>query len=134
MITIGLEPNMSIEPGHQWIVVPDTDEGRALVQILTGATPLIQRGGDLLIPHNADVDERIVNLIDQLAHARYQAPDLIQMTLKETKVEERVSVNSLEEDIAAAENACNWPEVARLRTLQQMRDDFDDAWSDEDAG
>ncbi len=84
MINITLEPEMGIEPGHQWIVVPDTDEGRALVQILTDATPLIQRGGDLLIPHNAKVDERIVNLIDQLAHARYQAPDLIQMTLQES--------------------------------------------------
>ncbi len=45
---------------------------------------VIQRGGDLLIPHDAKVDERIVNLIDQLAHARYQAPDLIQMTMKES--------------------------------------------------
>ncbi len=134
MIRIALEPEMGIEPGHQWIVVPDTDEGRTLAQLLTGAAPLIQRGGDLLIPHNTKVDERIVNLIDQLAHARYQAPDLIQMTLRETKVEERLSVSSLEEDIAAAEHACNWPEVARLRTLQQMRDDFDDAWSDEEAG
>lgn len=84
MIHITLEAELGIEPGHQWIVVPDTDEGRALVQLLTGGQPLIQRGSQFLVPHSADVDERIVHWIDQLAHVRYQAPDLIQMTLKET--------------------------------------------------
>ncbi len=83
MIHITFEAELGIEPGHQWIVVPDTDEGRALVQLLTGGQPLIQRGSQFLVPHNADVDEQIVHLIDQLANARYQAPDLIQMTLKE---------------------------------------------------
>ncbi|MGB8984143.1 MAG: hypothetical protein WCC12_19905 [Anaerolineales bacterium] len=83
MIQITLEAELSVEPGHQQIVIPDTDEGRALVQLLTGTQPLAQRGSDLLVPHDANVDERMMQLIDQLAHVRYQAPDLIQLTLKE---------------------------------------------------
>lgn len=82
MIEIALEPNMNIEPGHQWLVIPDTRDGRALA-LLLGGLPLVKRGGSLLVPHSAPVDERILNLIDQLAHVRYQAPDLIQLTLQE---------------------------------------------------
>lgn len=85
MIQITLEDELSVEPGHRQIVIPDTDEGRALVQLLTGTQPLIQRGSDLLVPHDANVDERMMQLIDQLAHVRYQAPDLIQLTLKEAE-------------------------------------------------
>lgn len=82
-IPISLEPKPSIEPGQQWIIVPDTDEGRALVQLLTGGEPFVHRGTDLLVPHDDIVDQRMVQLIDQLAHVRYQAPELIQLTLKE---------------------------------------------------
>lgn len=83
MIHITLEPEFDIEPGHQWIVVPNTKDGHALVRLLTGDRPPIRRGDQLLVPHDAKVDARILHLIDQLAHARYQAPGLIQMTLKE---------------------------------------------------
>jgi hypothetical protein len=82
-IHIDLETEAGIDLGHPWIVVPDTDEGRALVQLLTSGQPLVHRGSDLLFPHDANVDQRMVQLIDQLAHVRYQSPDLIQLTLKE---------------------------------------------------
>lgn len=83
VIPIHLETELNIDPGHQWIVVPDTDAGRALFHLLTGGQPLIHRGTDLVFPHDANVDQRMVQLIDQLAHVRYQAPELIQLTLKE---------------------------------------------------
>lgn len=33
---------------------------------------------------------------------------------------------SLEEDIAAAKERCDWPEVSRLETIRQMRDEQED--------
>lgn len=83
MIRILLEPELSIEPGHQWLVLSDTDEGRALAILLTGRLPLVKRGKDLLIPHDDQVDARIVAWIDQLANARYMAPGLVQLTMAE---------------------------------------------------
>ena len=82
MIRIRLEPEATIEPGHQWLVVPDSSEGRALATLLMGRLPLIVRGTDLLIPHDAGVDQNIVQLINQLAHARFQSPTLLQLTLQ----------------------------------------------------
>lgn len=82
MIHIRLESELSIEPGHQWLIVSDSPEGRALVTLLMGRQPLVKRGTDLLIPHNGDVDERIVKMINELAHARYQSPTLLQLTLQ----------------------------------------------------
>lgn len=83
VIPIHLETETHIDPGHQWIVVPDTDDGRALVHLLTGGQPLVHRGDALVFPHDANVDQRLVQLIDQLAHVRFQAPDLVQLTIKE---------------------------------------------------
>jgi hypothetical protein len=83
VVRIILEPELSIVPGHQWLVLSNTDEGRALAALLTGGLPLVKRGQQLLIAHDAKVDQRIVDLIDQLANARYMAPGLVQMTLTE---------------------------------------------------
>lgn len=85
MIQITLEPDFSIEPGHQWIVVPNNSQGLALVELLMprGEAPRVFAGEFIYIPHNHMVDQNIVHFIDQLAHARYQAPGLIQMTLQE---------------------------------------------------
>ena len=84
MIRIVLEPELSIEPGHQWLVLSDTDEGRALAVLLMGHLPLVKRGKQLLVPHDAKVDERIVALINELANARYQSPALVQLTMEES--------------------------------------------------
>ena len=85
MIEIQLEPDMSIEPGHQVLVLPYSEEGRALARLLAGEDVIWRyyTGTDIRIPHNATVDARMVALIDLLAHMRYRAPDLVQLTLEE---------------------------------------------------
>lgn len=83
MLQLDLEPEMSIEPGHQWIVFTDTVEGQALATLLTGGLPLIRRGNQILVPHNETVDRQIVTLIDCLAHARFSAPSLVQLKMVE---------------------------------------------------
>jgi hypothetical protein len=85
MIRIQLEPELSIEPGHQWLVLSNRAEGQALATLLMGGLPLVKRGNQILVPHDKKVDARIVALIDELANARYQAPGLIQMTLVEAE-------------------------------------------------
>ena len=83
MRLIQLEPEASIEPGHQWLVLSDTPEGHALAAVLTGGAPLIKRGKQILVPHDAKVDEQIVRLINELSHVRYQSPSLVQLQLVE---------------------------------------------------
>lgn len=80
---IVLEPELGIEPGHQWLVLSDTPEGRALAFLLMGGLPFVRRGKQILVPHNERVDRQLVTLIDELAHVRYQAPDLVQLTMEE---------------------------------------------------
>jgi hypothetical protein len=83
MINIGFRPDPDIEPGHQWLVVNDDVHGRALATLLTGGVPLVQHGDQILIPHNEQVDRQIMELIDELAHTRFAAPSLVQLTLVE---------------------------------------------------
>lgn len=83
MIRIALEPDVNIEPGHQWLVLPNTPEGQVMARLLIGSAPTVRRGEHILIPHDAHVDGQIVELINALAHVRYQSPVLVQLTLKE---------------------------------------------------
>lgn len=83
MPLITLEPDPDIEPGHQWLVVKDTEAGRALITLLCDRQPLIKRGQDLLLPHDQRVDQNLVALINKLAHVRFSAPDLVQLMLVE---------------------------------------------------
>ena len=84
MSLITLEPDMNIEPGHQWLVLPATEEGRALFQLLGGTVENIStRGGEILLAHDYLVDRNIVALINQLAHVRFSAPDMMQLTMAE---------------------------------------------------
>lgn len=82
---INLVPDVAIEPGHQWIVLPNTPEGLALGLVLTNNNDEAARfvGDELHVPHNGAVDARIVELIDWLAHVRYSAHSLIQLTFIE---------------------------------------------------
>ena len=81
---ITTEPDMNIEPGHQWIVFPNNEEGDALMTLLdVGNQPTIKRGNEIMLAHDYHVDQKIVQLIDQLAHVRFSAPGLIQMTFVE---------------------------------------------------
>jgi len=88
-ITITLEPDMSIEPGHQVILLPLTSEGVALSKLLLDRAEWsrleFSEGGSIRIPHSEDVDRKIVQLIDELAHVRFSAPNMVQMTLAEVK-------------------------------------------------
>ncbi len=84
MALITLEPDMSIEPGHQWLVLDDSLLGRGLAVLLAGGAVFVRRGDQLLIPHDAETDKRIVALINELAHARYESPTIVQLTMKET--------------------------------------------------
>ena len=85
MTLITLEPDMSIEPGHQWMVVDNSVEGYCLATILLdNEMEAAKSDGDrIFIAHTYDVDRRIVALIDELAHVRFSAPGLVQMTLVE---------------------------------------------------
>jgi hypothetical protein len=83
---IALKPDLNIQPGHQWLAVPNDPTGWALATLLCGEWQLPSADETLetiLIPHNATVDRAIVKLIDELAHVRFSAPDLVQMTLLE---------------------------------------------------
>jgi hypothetical protein len=84
MISIDLQPDSDIEPGHQWLVVPNNPEGLALVGLLVprGHAPLMFNAEHIRIPHNESVDQNIVDLINALAHVRFQSPTLVQLTLQ----------------------------------------------------
>jgi hypothetical protein len=84
MIRIELHPDSSIEPGHQWLVVPNNPEGLALIGLLVprGNAPWVLTDDEICIPHNAGVDQNIVDLINALAHVRFQSPTLVQLTLQ----------------------------------------------------
>ena len=85
---ITTEPDMNIEPGHQWIVLPDTEEGWSLLTLFGCENqPTIKRGNEILVAHDQQVDQAIVQLIDELAHVRFSAPGLVQMTMTETVAE-----------------------------------------------
>jgi hypothetical protein len=84
---IHLETDMHVEPGHQRLVLPYTDEGCALALLLTGEhyrdLVKFRSGSSLSIPHTEIVDTNIVQIIDALAHVRFSAPELLQLTLEE---------------------------------------------------
>ena len=82
MVRIDLRPDPTIEPGHQWLVVPDSTEGWSLFYLLDGRIVARQEGSELLIPHDHVVDQNIVDLINSLAHVRFQSPTLVQLTLQ----------------------------------------------------
>ena len=82
---ITLEPNPHIEPGHQWLKIAPTQTGEALVRLLTGqdniAEFFVPELNMYAIPHDHNVDGALVHLINELAHVRFSAPDLVQLTL-----------------------------------------------------
>ncbi len=87
MNLITFQPDMSIEPGHQWIVLPADPTGYALADLLLNGSLSRMRtnGTSLMIAHDHEVDARIVALIDELAHMRFLAPNLIQLTMEEAQ-------------------------------------------------
>lgn len=91
MITsITIVPDPNVEPGHQWLHIPVTPAGHALCRLLLGTDPgpfvFKTEAGELVfrMPHDANVDQHMLDVIHMLAHVRFSAPDLIQLTLTET--------------------------------------------------
>lgn len=84
MIDMQLVKDENVEPGHQWILLPKTAQGIALAQILTGGFVLLA-DTRIRVAHTAEVDRRIVELVNLLAQVRFSAPDLVQLTLMESK-------------------------------------------------
>jgi hypothetical protein len=90
---ITLLRDVTVEPGHQVLAI-DTDtvegvDGFYLASMLLSPVPPEEWSYDeqhrVLVPHTADVDRRIVDLINELAHVRYSAPEMVQLTLKEAE-------------------------------------------------
>lgn len=78
-------PDASIEPGHQWLVLPNTPDGTALAWLLMDHPDNVDHQEDgIRIAHTAGVDQILVELIDQLAHVRFSAPGLVQLALMAT--------------------------------------------------
>ena len=80
-LKIAVEPDATIEPGQQWIVLPDTPDGQALARLLTGGVVFIRRDKHILVPHEEKVDQEIVGLINALGYIRYQSPAMVQLIL-----------------------------------------------------
>lgn len=84
---INLHPDISVEPGHQYILLPATDEGRQLAALLTRREQISDLWDEALqaykVPHNAQVDARIIELVDWLSHVRFTAHSLLQLTFIE---------------------------------------------------
>lgn len=83
MINIQTKPDMSVDPGHQWIVLPRSFNGYAPARLLVDRAPIIPTDDGYMIPHTYVVDTAIKELIDALAHVRFSAPELVQITLPE---------------------------------------------------
>src|SRR5574341_1360972 len=90
-IQIAVEPDGNVEPGHQWVLISAAGgAGLALVYVLSGMD-LQQLGtenevalGDetyFRIPHTAEVDRRLRELVDLCAAIRFAAPGLVQLTI-----------------------------------------------------
>ncbi len=87
MILITLRPDPNIEPGHQWLVLPQDDAGLMLGALLTNRSIFelvieLPDAETFEIPHDTDVDRNIVELINELANVRFFAPRLVQLTLE----------------------------------------------------
>jgi hypothetical protein len=101
---IQLIPDATIEPGHQMLAIDidtidDDLDGFYLAAILNAPLPpeewtYDENGRRALVPHTADVDTKIVTLINELAHVRFSAPTLVQLTLSSVPIQEA----SIEDD------------------------------------
>ncbi|HBD19816.1 MAG TPA: hypothetical protein DC063_06885 [Arenimonas sp.] len=81
---IKLVDDPDVEPGHQRILISHGFVGHAFGRLLAGNPPpaLAVDGGWYIIPHTAEVDERLIALLDLCADIRRQAPGLVQLPLQ----------------------------------------------------
>jgi hypothetical protein len=88
---IKTQTDMSIEPGHQLILVSPADpEAKAILFTLTGVAPYekdcqitLDGAGNSWIsaPHHDLADARLVALLDICADLRFTAPHMMQLRL-----------------------------------------------------
>lgn len=79
---IKTEPDQSVEPGHQQLVISDTPLGGALSYFLTSSVLAPAKDGYLHFKHDYIVDDRLLSLVDLAAHIRLTAPGMIQLPLE----------------------------------------------------
>lgn len=68
------------DPDGQRLLIPDTVPGEWLARLLVKGSPE-REGNAFVIPHDVDVDRRILNLIDVLTTVRWAHPTFTQLTL-----------------------------------------------------
>jgi hypothetical protein len=70
-----------ISPGHQRLLITNDRIGRALAALLDQT--FVASGDDwLVVAHTAEVDVRLLELLNLCASARFAAPSLVQLTLE----------------------------------------------------
>ncbi len=80
--TVALEADETITPGHQRILVSRNDPGHILATALAGDLPQVSSDeGWFVVPHTAEVDARLIALLDLCADIRRHAPGLVQLPL-----------------------------------------------------
>lgn len=81
---IGVIAEPAIEPGHQWIVIENTQEGRGLALILAGdGDAAFQVGNWIVTPHNADAARLLNDLLAAIQEIQRAAPVPVQRLLFE---------------------------------------------------
>jgi hypothetical protein len=91
-LKITTQPDSTVEPGHQWIIISNTAAGRGLASVLSSRLLSVDNHtapsvgmditGDLRLAHDHDVDEMLMVLVDLAAEIRVSAPDLVQLKLR----------------------------------------------------
>jgi hypothetical protein len=70
-----------ISPGHQRLLITNDRIGRALAALLDQT--FVASGDDwLVVAHTAEVDMRLLELVNLCASARFTAPSLVQLALE----------------------------------------------------
>lgn len=72
---------VEVEGDGQRIVLQATPQGRRLAQFLIGQDKPERRDGFFVVSHNAEVDTRIVVLVDALIALRWAHPTYTQLRL-----------------------------------------------------
>lgn len=77
------QEDITVEPGHQRLLISNTPIGRALAMVLASAWhPEPVEDGYLGIAHDYLVNERLVLLINLAATIRMTAPDMMQLEME----------------------------------------------------
>lgn len=79
-ILIGVQTDLLIVPGKQWIYITNRNAGLSLADFLSEDWSISNDLQWVVLAHTADVDHRLKQLLDMAAAIRMAAPDLVQLT------------------------------------------------------